>query len=107
TPICASEPGIKITIQSNDTHAASARISIPFDPRVAATTVLPAAWEVDQSVRLPLVISAPDFGQVLVSVDPKQRATARLLSNRTTMRVDLVVEVPNVPCEIWITPYLL
>ena len=45
----------------------------PFDPRMAATTLLPARWEADGSLRLPAVISAPDFGQMLLTGSPRER----------------------------------
>jgi hypothetical protein len=32
----------------------------PFDPRVAATTLLPSAWDAQGSLSLPAVVSAPE-----------------------------------------------
>ena len=40
---------------------------VPFDPGVTPATVLPSQWDDDGSLRLPAVINAPDFGQMLLS----------------------------------------
>jgi hypothetical protein len=45
----------------------SMRIVFPFDPRAAATTVIPSAWTGQNAMQLPAIISAPDFGQMLLS----------------------------------------
>ena len=67
---------------------------VPFDPRVTPTTVLPSQWDDDGSLRLPAVINAPDFGQMLLSESGGQRLKARLEGSRADKTVDLVVELP-------------
>jgi len=67
---------------------------IPFDPRVTPTTVLPSQWEEDGSLRLPAVINAPDFGQMLLSESRGQPLKSRLEGSRADKVVDLIVELP-------------
>jgi Bacterial alpha-L-rhamnosidase 6 hairpin glycosidase domain len=67
----------------------------PFDPRVTPTTVLPKSWNDDGSLRLPAIISAPDFGQMLLSHKGGARVFARLEGSRARHKVDLVVTLPT------------
>jgi hypothetical protein len=64
----------------------------PFDPRVTPTTVLPSAWAEDGSLHLPAVISAPDFGQMLLANATDAGLRARLEGDRARQTVDLVLE---------------
>lgn len=71
----------------------------PFDPGVTPTTVLPSEWAEDGSLRLPAVINAPDFGQMLLADPAHPGLKARLEGVRPHGRpgrqaVDLVVELP-------------
>lgn len=68
---------------------------VPFDPQATPTTVLPALWNADGSFAAPLVISAPDFGQMLVRATPGP-VRCRLRGNRHLHRVDLHIELPPV-----------
>lgn len=67
---------------------------LPFDPQVTPTTVLPLDWEADGSLRLPAVISAPDFGSMLLADTTGRRLRGRLTGSRSDKAVDLIVELP-------------
>jgi hypothetical protein len=54
------------------------RLVFPFDPRAAATTVLPADWSGENRMRLPVILSAPDFGQMLLSCPGETEAVGSL-----------------------------
>ena len=69
----------------------SAELVFPFDPRVTPTTVLPKTWNDDGSLFLPAIISAPDFGQMLLSCKGGASLKARLEGSRAKHTVDLVV----------------
>lgn len=69
-------------------------LTFPFDPRAAATTVLPAAWNDDGSLTLPAVVSAPDFGQMLMSATPQTGVKVQLVGSRANHTVDLILELP-------------
>lgn len=71
-------------------------IVFPFDPQVTPTTVLPSAWAEDGSLRLPAVINAPDFGQMLLADAAHPGLQARLQGSRERQTVDLVLELPGV-----------
>jgi hypothetical protein len=68
----------------------------PFDPTVTPTTVLPAYWRDDGNFEAPLVISAPDFGQMLLTVSPRGVACGRLEGSRTNKIVNLVLVLPRI-----------
>ena len=50
-----------------DAQLEAIRLTFPFDPRAAATTVLPTDWCGENQMLLPAILSAPDFGQMLVA----------------------------------------
>ncbi len=66
----------------------------PFDPHITPTTVLPSQWAEDGVMSLPAVISAPDFGQLLLADSQGRRLPARLVGSRSDKTVDLCVELP-------------
>jgi hypothetical protein len=80
----------------------------PFDPRVTPTTVLPKTWNDDGTLLLPAIVSAPDFGQMLVSYKGRANLKARLEGSRANHTVDLVLELPklceNQNCVLSLTP---
>ena len=73
----------------------SVELVFPFDPMVTPTTVLPSRWREDGGFDTPIVISAPDFGQMLVRVTPAGEVTGRLEGSRDNHIVDLVLEFPQ------------
>ena len=85
----------------------------PFNPRLTPTTLLPSAWRQDGSFSLPGIISAPDFGQMLVSPSGSREVKGHLLGNRKQGTADLVLQIP-VPAEeqplrltlqpVWLAP---
>ncbi len=66
----------------------------PFDPRVTPVTILPAFWTEDGTLQLPAIISAPDHGQMLLSVDGKGPVRGQLHGSRKEKTVDLRIELP-------------
>jgi hypothetical protein len=66
----------------------------PFEPRMAATTLLPARWEDDDSLRLPAVISAPDFGQMYLTGTSRDMLIGRLRGSRVNHTIDFTLELP-------------
>lgn len=89
----------------------SIELGFPFDPRVAATTLLPSAWDADGTLHLPAIISAPDFGQMRLSCKGNLALKGRLEGSRAKHMVDLVVELPklhaNRSCALSLTPVRL
>ena len=111
---CGTLPTFQLmTPAMDDDHVQSTTIEllVPFDPRVTPTTVLPSQWDDDGSLRLPAVINAPDFGQMLLSESGGQRLKARLEGSRADKTVDLVVELPPLKsgesCSLNIMPLRL
>lgn len=82
------------------------RLVFPFDARMAGTTVFPASWETDGNLLLPAIISAPDFGQILVSGPENVQISGQLTGSRKDHTVDLIIEMPPV-CALHFTPVFL
>jgi hypothetical protein len=80
------------------------QMRFPVDPRAASTTFLASHWVTDGSARLPLVVSAPDFGPMYVTCSsvPRQPSIqggvvrARLEGQRFRPH-DIVLEWPGLP----------
>ena len=85
---------MSLTADGAELGAKTVEMVFPFDPMVTATTVLPADWHEDGTFELPLVISAPDFGQLLLRVTPSSNIRGRLEGSRDNHIVDLVLELP-------------
>ncbi|HEY1806977.1 MAG TPA: hypothetical protein VGG42_00380 [Acidobacteriaceae bacterium] len=85
-------------------------ILFPFDPKVTPTTILPQSWSSDGKGLLPAVLSAPDFGQLLLD-DQNAGVRARLDGDRDNHTVDLTLELPGViqgaAVSLVFTPILL
>jgi hypothetical protein len=73
----------------------SVEMVFPFDPMVTPTTVLPSRWRDDGSFEPPMVVSAPDFGQMLLRITPAGEISGRLEGSRDNHIVDLVLELPQ------------
>jgi hypothetical protein len=90
-----SAGGLTIAVHSAGTSGIEkAEIVFAFDPAVTPTTVLPATWADDGTLRLPAVLNAPDFGQMLLTCAEAPGLAARLPGSRAAKTVDLVVEIP-------------
>lgn len=69
-------------------------VVFPFDPGLTPTTVLPARCDDDGHVHLPAILSAPDFGQMLLSSAKGTVLKGRLEGSRAQKTVDFIVEIP-------------
>jgi hypothetical protein len=70
----------------------------PFAPGVTPVTAISSVWDHDGNFYLPALVSAPDFGQMLLSgksTDPGRKPIrkARLIGSRAAKTVDLVLEL--------------
>ncbi len=89
----------------------AAEIVFPFDPRVTPTTVLPTRWQADGTLLLPAVVSAPDFGQMLLRETAARPVTGQLLGSRKHKTVDLTLRLDpleaNRPFSLELAPIVL
>lgn len=89
----------------------SLRLLFPFDPKVTATTVLPAEWLDDGTFRLPAVVNAPDWGPMLLTERKGRPLVGRLEGSRSAKTVDLSLEFPDLaagqPIELALGPLIL
>jgi hypothetical protein len=96
--IFASSDNFRMTLSvegSGILPAKSVEMVFPFDPMVTPTTVLPSRWRNDGSFESPILISAPDFGQMLLRISPSSEIRGRLEGSRDNHTVDLVLELPQ------------
>jgi hypothetical protein len=70
-----------------------ARIAIPFNPMMTAVTILPAQWLPESRFTLPAVISAPDFGQLLLTVANGGMVTGTLTGDRKKHLLNLTLDL--------------
>ncbi len=69
-------------------------MTFDFNPRVSATTVLPARIDDDSTFHLPAIVSSPGFGQLLVTGPPQLEVTSRFDGNRAKKLIDWAVDMP-------------
>lgn len=65
----------------------------PWNPGVTPTTILPKQWTGPGQAIMPIVISAPDFGQIVVHSSIAGTG-ASFKGSRTQVTADLVLELP-------------
>jgi hypothetical protein len=86
-------------------------VVVPFAPGVTPTTVVPHDWHDDGSFATPLIISAPDFGQMLLEVTPQNQLRGRLIGSHFPHTLDLFLELSPIsmdqPLTISLKPILL
>ena len=70
------------------------QILLPFDPQVTPTTVLPKAWLEQGRSMLPVVVSSPDFGQILLDAS-KPGVQVILSGSRDNQTVDMTLAFPK------------
>jgi len=66
----------------------------PFDPRVTPVTAIPSEWQENGALQLPAIISAPDFGQMILRCQPLTNVGTCLEGSRANHMVDLVLSFP-------------
>lgn len=69
-------------------------LTLPVSPRAAATGVIAPVWLDDREAGLPLLLSAPDLGQMQVSGEPAGRVSARWEGSRLRQTATLTLRLP-------------
>ena len=86
-------------------------ILFPFDAAVTPVTIIPSQITDAGSMRLPAVINAPDYGQMLLAEEKGQHLKAYLEGSRDDKSVDFLVELPPLnadePCKLSLSPVYL
>ncbi len=94
------EQGLSIGFTVENSRAAKLdglRLVFPFDPKATATTVLPCEWANVNVMRLPVIISAPDLGQMLLECESEVDVSGSLKGVRKSgerHKVDFCLEWP-------------
>ena len=83
------------TKHEGKSNADELELAFPFDPRVTPVTAIPSDWREDGTLQLPAVISAPDFGQMVLDSPSRVGAEVRLEGSRKDHTVDLVLRFPT------------
>ena len=79
------------------------RVTLPFNPRMAATTVLPAGWAPPDGFSLPAILSAADFGQLLIRQTGTPAVAGRFTGSRPKCLIDVAFEIPTPPAGETVT----
>ena len=87
--LAAGESGESLVFQLEASAGTRGRLTFPFDPRVTPVTVLPAGTSRDA---FPALVSAPDFGQLLVSGAGFEKLSFQLLGDRAGKAADWVID---------------
>jgi len=89
--------GIDLRIEVNRETVLVGRllITFAFDAGVTPTTILPAEIDSDGAYRFPVIVSSPDFGQMLVDVTPTGQAKSWLIGDRPKKNLDWIVQTPS------------
>lgn len=72
----------------------SVELIFPWDLQVTPTTIISKHWIPGGSAATPIVISAPDFGQVLLKSSIAE-TNARFSGSRSDLTADLVLDLPE------------
>lgn len=67
---------------------------LPLNPRKTVTSVISSNWLEDQKFHLPIVLSAPDIGQMLVTGSDNRRTIGFTEGNRKEALLQMSVEIP-------------
>jgi len=71
------------------------RLLLPFNPSVTPTTVIPNQFNAEGGFNLPVIVTAPDFGQMLLTEKNGQGASGLLLGSRHPEKfVHFLIELP-------------
>jgi len=112
--VTVSPGALAMTLAAEGSEAilpGSLEMVFPFDPMVTPTTVLPSLWRENGGFDAPLVISSPDFGQMLLRTSPAAGVTGRLEGDREKHTIDLVLELPRLDggsvCSLSLSPAML
>ncbi len=101
----------RMTMRFSGKDAISVRLRFPFDARAAATTVFPKKWNDDGSFTLPILLCAPDFGQILVKSPDTPGLMGKLEGSRKEHTVDVLFNLSldgaNKPCTLQFDPAYL
>ncbi|MDX9972845.1 MAG: hypothetical protein RBU21_07645 [FCB group bacterium] len=87
----ADEGELEITVSCSGA-VQGLELVFPFNPRVTPTTLLPSGWQSDGRLDLPAIVSAPDFGQLLLTASGGE-VHARLEGSRPNHEVDLILDL--------------
>jgi len=77
-----------------DTSIAALRVLLPFNPVMAATTVLPSRWSPPTGFCLPAILSAADFGQLLIRQQGGTAVTGTFTGDRGSHVIDVSFTIP-------------
>lgn len=84
---------------------------LPFNPKKALTSVIGSNWTVDGKFRLPVIISAPDIGQLLVTSNGNQTILGYTKGSRGKGMISVKLEIPvpaqNSSINLKFTPVIL
>lgn len=83
----------------------------PFNPKKTLTSIISSNWTKDGKFQLPVVVSAPDIGQMLLTSVASQEITGYTEGSRTEgwvrVKIELPVPTKKSACNLKFTPVVL
>lgn len=83
----------------------------PFNPKKTVTSIISSNWTEDSQFKLPVILSAPDIGQLLLTGFKGQSITGYTEGSRKEgwIRIKIALPVPNrnIVCSLKFTPVVL
>ncbi len=98
--ISAKTGELKMQILSSDDISAEVdkiELVFPFNPKKTITSIISSNWTKDGKFQLPVIVSAPDIGQLLLTSNENQGITGFTKGSREEgwVRVKFDIPVPN------------
>lgn len=88
---------LSMQILSNDDISAEVdkiELVFPFNPRKTVTSIISSNWTKDGKFQLPVIVSAPDIGQMLLTCVQNQEITGFTEGNRPEGWILVKIELP-------------
>jgi len=95
--IAAGEGDLSMQIISSDDITSDVDkidLLFPFNPRKAITSVISSNWTEDGKFQLPVIVSVPDIGQMLLESAENKEITGYTEGNRKEGWVRIILELP-------------
>jgi hypothetical protein len=105
---------LKMNLLSDDditSQVDKIELVFPFNPKKAVTSIISSNWTNDGKFQLPVIVSAPDIGQLHLTGSLNQQISGYTEGNRpegwVLVRIELPVPVKLSPSQLKFTPVVL
>lgn len=94
-----------------DAEVDKIELLLPFSPRKTMTSVTSSNWNMENKFRLPVILSAPDIGQMLTTAIGSKEMPGYTTGNRSEGTLQVTIEMPvpqkDSPSGLKLSPLVL